>query len=82
MIKSFARSQHGKRTAAFVAGERIPQFEEFAAQAARRLTNLRDATCLQDLQNLPSNHFHALTGKLGHGPINEMKMVGGNLPVR
>ncbi|MEM7651669.1 MAG: type II toxin-antitoxin system RelE/ParE family toxin [Pseudomonadota bacterium] len=41
-----------------------PQFEEFAAQATRRLTILRDATCLQDLQSLPSNHFHALSGKL------------------
>ena len=58
MIKSVA----DKRTAKFVAGKRVPEFQAFERQAQRRLAILNEATCLEDLMMLPSNRFEALAG--------------------
>ena len=58
MIRSFK----DRNTRAFFEGQRIPAFQGFADQAARRLTYLDNAESLQDLMNLPSNRFKALGG--------------------
>lgn len=58
MIKSAA----DKRTAKFLAGERVPEFQAFERQAQRRLGILDDASCIEDLMRLPSNRFEALGG--------------------
>lgn len=51
-----------KRTADFMAGKRVREFQSFDRQAARALTRLQAATCLFDLRNPPSNRFEALGG--------------------
>ena len=58
MIKSAA----DKRTARFLAGERVREFQSFARQAQRRITILNEASSIEDLMRLPSNHFEALGG--------------------
>lgn len=59
MIKSAA----DKRTARFLEDKTVPEFRAFAVQARRRLVILNEASCIQDLMNLPSNRFEALVGK-------------------
>jgi proteic killer suppression protein len=51
-----------KRTAAFVAGERVKTFQGFEEQAKKRLAILEDAQSREDLMQLPSNRFEALGG--------------------
>lgn len=51
-----------KRTAAFLAGERVKEFQAFDRQAAKALTKLQAATRLIDLRRPPSNRFEALQG--------------------
>jgi proteic killer suppression protein len=58
MIKSAA----DKRTAKFLVGERVPEFQAFERQAQRRIAILNEASCLEDLMELPSNRFEALGG--------------------
>ncbi len=58
MIKSAA----DKRTARFLTGERVKEFQGFKRQALRRVTILNEATRIEDLRNLPSNRFEALGG--------------------
>jgi toxin HigB-1 len=58
MIKSAA----DKRTARFLTGERVKEFQAIERQAQRRVAILNEATCIEDLRNLPSNHFEALGG--------------------
>ena len=58
MIKSAA----DKRTARFLTGERVKEFQTHERQAQRRVTILNEATCIEDLRNLPSNRFEALGG--------------------
>ncbi|MCB8875794.1 type II toxin-antitoxin system RelE/ParE family toxin [Acidisoma silvae] len=58
MIKSAA----DKRTARFLQGQRVPDFQGFEQQATRRLAVLRDASCIEDLMKLRSNRFEALSG--------------------
>ncbi len=45
-----------------VEGHRVPRFQGFADQAARRLTLLDSAEALRDLAGLPSNRLEALRG--------------------
>lgn len=59
------RSCRDRRTADFLAGERVRAFEECAKAAARALTKLQAATRLYDLRNPPSNRFEALHGSRG-----------------
>ncbi len=56
------RDYRDKRTAAFVAGERVRAFEGFQRQAERAIAKLQSATCLMDLRYPPSNRFEALVG--------------------
>ncbi len=58
MIKSAA----DKRTAQFLDGRRVPEFQAFAQQAQRRVWILNEATCIEDLMRLSSNRFEALGG--------------------
>jgi proteic killer suppression protein len=58
MIRTFKN----KATRAFYEGKWIKQWQSFQKQAERRLQILDQATCLQDLKSLPSNHFEALCG--------------------
>jgi toxin HigB-1 len=58
MIKSFKN----KATQDFYQGKTAKQWQAFQKQAERRLQILDEATCLDDLKNLPSNHFEALRG--------------------
>ena len=58
MIKSAA----DKRTAKFLQGQRVPEFQAFERQAQRRVAILNEATCMEDLMRLPSNRFEALAG--------------------
>lgn len=58
MIRGFKN----KLSQDFYEGIRINQWQSFQKQAERRLQILDDATCLNDLKNLPSNHFKALQG--------------------
>ncbi|MBU3656215.1 MAG: type II toxin-antitoxin system RelE/ParE family toxin [Holosporaceae bacterium] len=51
-----------KRTAAFVAGERVKAFQGFEKQAKKRLLILKDAVSREGLMQLPSNRFQALGG--------------------
>jgi proteic killer suppression protein len=51
-----------KRTAAFVAGERVKAFQGFEEQAKKRLLILKDAVSREGLMQLPSNRFQALGG--------------------
>ena len=58
MIKSAA----DKRTAQFLDGRRVPEFQAFAQQAQRRVWILNEATCIEDLMRLSSIRFEALGG--------------------
>jgi toxin HigB-1 len=58
MIKSAA----DKRTARFLGGEPVREFQAFERQAQRRVAILNEATCIEDLMRQPSNHFEALGG--------------------
>lgn len=51
-----------RRTQEFAEGSRVREFEGFRRQAERRLDILDSATCLADLQALPSNRLEALKG--------------------
>jgi proteic killer suppression protein len=59
MIKSAA----DKRTARFLQGQPVGDFQAFERQAHRRVAILNEATCIEDLMGLPSNRFEALGGK-------------------
>ncbi|ACJ00442.1 type II toxin-antitoxin system RelE/ParE family toxin [Rhodospirillum centenum] len=59
MIKSAA----DKRTALFLEGQRVREFQAFERQAQRRVAILNEATCIEDLMRLPSNRFEALGGE-------------------
>ena len=52
-----------KATERFLAGERVNEFQAFAAAATKALTKLQAAVRLGDLRNPPSNRFEALSGK-------------------
>lgn len=56
------RSAADKRTARFLAGERVKELEAVQRQAQRRLAVLNEASCIEDLMRLPSNRFEALHG--------------------
>lgn len=56
------KSAHDRRTARFLRGERVPEFQSFERQAQRRLAILNEASSLDDLMQLPSNRFEALGG--------------------
>jgi proteic killer suppression protein len=56
------RNCKDKRTADFMAGKRIKEFQAFERQAVKALTKLQAATCLTDLRHPPSNRFEALGG--------------------
>ena len=58
MIKSFK----DKKTRAFAEGGFVAAFEAFRKQGEKRLRILEAATSLNDLAQLPSNRFEALTG--------------------
>ena len=58
MIKSAA----DKRTAQFLTGQRVREFQAFERQAQRRVAVLNEASCIEDLMWLPSNRFEALRG--------------------
>lgn len=58
MIKSFKN----KKTKAFAEGEFVRSFEAFRKQGEKRLRVLEAAISLNDLAQLPSNRFEALTG--------------------
>jgi proteic killer suppression protein len=58
MIKSFKN----KDTEFLYEGGRVKKWHVFSRQAERRLEILDNATCLNDLKNLPSNRFEALLG--------------------
>ena len=58
MIKTVA----SKRTRRFCDGERVKEFEAFERQAQRRLIVLADATSIEDLMQMRSNRFEALSG--------------------
>lgn len=51
-----------KRTADFLAGKRVKEFQAFEHQAVKALTKLQAATRLMDLRHPPSNRFEALGG--------------------
>ena len=58
LIKTFK----DKSTYDFYQGKIVRQWQAFQRQAERRLHILDGATCLNDLRNLPSNHFESLHG--------------------
>jgi toxin HigB-1 len=58
VIKTF----RDKNTQKFFSGIQVPAFRPFYQQAVRRMQILDDATSLNDLRSLPSNHFKALSG--------------------
>ena len=58
MIKGYA----DKQTERFATGAFVKAFRGFEEQAARRLSILNAATCLDDLRALPSNRLEALRG--------------------
>jgi proteic killer suppression protein len=51
-----------KRTARFVEGERVKEFQAFEEQAKKRIVILESSVSLNGLMLLPSNRFEALTG--------------------
>lgn len=55
-------SYRDKDTGEFAASKRIARFAAFQKQAEKRLLILGAATCIEDLQALPSNRFEALRG--------------------
>jgi proteic killer suppression protein len=63
-------SYRDKRTEAFARGEFIREFQGFERQAYKRLEILEAATCVEDLQFLPSNRLEGLKGgRAGHYSI-------------
>lgn len=58
MIRSFK----DRETRRFFEGRRVPAFQGFSAQAARRLVLLDSAGTLEDLAALPSNRLEILRG--------------------
>ena len=56
------RSCRDKRTALFVSGGRVREFEEISRAAQKALTRLSEAQHLSDLYQPPSNRFEALKG--------------------
>ena len=56
------KSAGDKRTALFLEGERVREFQSFEAQAHKRVGILNEASCIEDLMMLPSNRFEALGG--------------------
>ncbi len=56
------RSAADKRTALFLGGGRVPEFQAFAQQARRRVWILNEAASIEDLMGLRSNRFEALCG--------------------
>ncbi len=58
MIKSF----RDKNTQKLFSGQRVNIYQSFYRQAIRRLQILDNATSLDDLRQLPSNHFKVLGG--------------------
>lgn len=58
MIRGF----RDRRTRRFFEGRRVPAFQGFSDQAARRLTLLDSAETLGDLAALPSNRLETLRG--------------------
>ena len=62
MSEVMIRSFKDRDTRRFFEGHRIPAFQGFAAQAARRLTLLDSAEALSDLAALPSNRLETLRG--------------------
>ncbi len=56
------QSYQDKRTRDFANGKRVKAFQGFDLQAQRRLTVLEDATSLEDLMQVSSNHLEALHG--------------------
>jgi len=58
MIKSAA----DKRTAQFLTGQRVREFQALERQAQRRMAVLNEASRIEDLMWLPSNRFEALRG--------------------
>ena len=59
MIRSF----RCRKTESLYQGRRVGAFQAVAGQAERRLQILDSARSLDDLRNLPSNRFEALSGK-------------------
>jgi proteic killer suppression protein len=51
-----------KRTARFLAGERVKEFQAFSDTAIETLTVVSAADKLGDLRHPPGNHFEALGG--------------------
>ena len=58
MIRSYGDS----RTARFVRGERVRQFELFGRQAEKMLDRLDAAAVLGDMARFPGHHFEKLEG--------------------
>lgn len=58
MIRSF----NDKETREVFEGYSVKKWLSFIRQAERRLQILDSATSVQDLKNLPSNHFESLQG--------------------
>ena len=58
MIKSF----RDKNAQKLFSGQKVNAYQAFYRQAIRRLQILDNATSLDDLRLLPSNHFKALGG--------------------
>ena len=58
MIKSF----RDKNAEKLFSGKKVNTYQSFYHQAVRRLQILDNATALDDLKFLPSNHFKALGG--------------------
>lgn len=56
------RSCRDKRTADFMAGRRVPEFQAFERQAAKGIAKLQAVERLIELRNPPSNRFEALGG--------------------
>lgn len=56
------RSCKDSRTASFLAGKRVREFQAFAHQAQKALTKLQVARRLVELRNPPSNRLEALAG--------------------
>ena len=51
-----------KRTAEFLAGKRVPEFQAFERQAIKAMAKLQAVGRLIELRNPPSNRFEALGG--------------------
>jgi proteic killer suppression protein len=57
------RDYRDQRTADFVAGSHVREFESCAKPAPKAIAKLQSATRLMDLRNPPSNRFQALSGE-------------------